>query len=80
MARGFAQTTIEPRPEYADILKPQDQFAVPDRDDVGNSLNSWFDRLVMQAGIEMAPVAVLMLCDGNAASKNDVGASYELVA
>jgi len=62
MARGFAQTTIESRPEFADILKPQDQFAVPDRDDVGNSLNGWFDRLVMQAGIDMAPAAVLMLC------------------
>ena len=63
MARGMTSpVTIERRPEFADILKPQEQFAVPDRDSVGNSLNGWFDRLILQAGVPLAPLAALMLC------------------
>lgn len=63
MARGYSPpTAIKPRPEFADILKSQEQFAQPEREGVGNSLNGWFDQLVLQAGVPVAPLAVLLSC------------------
>ncbi len=63
MARGYTTpTAIERRPEFADILKSQEQFAQPERAGVGNSLNGWFDQLVLQAGVPIAPLAVLLSC------------------
>ncbi|MCG6156795.1 type II secretion system F family protein [Rubinisphaera margarita] len=64
MATGYPQrTTISPRPEFADILKPQDRFAEPDAPpNAANSVNGWFDRLMVQSGVEMSPVAALMSC------------------
>lgn len=54
--------TVQPRPEFAGILKTQEQFATTEQDSLGNSLNGWFDRLVLQAGLAIPPVSVLLLC------------------
>jgi tight adherence protein B len=58
----MSATVIEPRREFADILKPQDTYSVPERRDVGNRINGWFDQLMIQCGWELSPAAVLALC------------------
>lgn len=56
------QSVITSRPEFADILKPQDHFADPSREGADNDVNSWFDRLMIQSGNPVAPVVALLLC------------------
>jgi tight adherence protein B len=60
--------TITPRPEFAAILRDQQAFAVEGDESLGNRLNGWFDRLLMQAGSELAPAMVLALCLCSAAT------------
>lgn len=63
MATGYSQhNQIKSRPEFADIIKPQDQFATSDDTSGLNGINSWFDQLMVQSGLPMAPIAALMLC------------------
>ncbi|HCS53301.1 type II secretion system F family protein [Rubinisphaera sp.] len=63
MATGYSQSNqIKSRPEFADIIKPQDQFATSDDTSGLNGINSWFDQLMVQSGLPMAPIAALMLC------------------
>ena len=52
---------ITPKPEFASILKEQERFAQPDRNDASNQINTWFDRVMMQSGIDYAPSFVLFL-------------------
>jgi len=54
--------TIEARPEFAGILKPQETYAESDRQDVGNRINSWFDLLMIQSGFGSSPALVLAMC------------------
>ena len=49
-------------PEFAGILRQQETFATEDSNDVGNRINSWFDLLMIQSGIGLAPSMVLALC------------------
>ncbi|MFG0332808.1 MAG: type II secretion system F family protein [Maioricimonas sp. JB049] len=58
----MATDVITPQPEFAGILRQQETFASGQGDDVGERLNSWFDRLMLQAGMEIAPAMVLALC------------------
>jgi tight adherence protein B len=53
---------INPRPEFAAILRDQHEFAVAGRDTLGNRLNGWFDRLMIQSGAEITPAMLLALC------------------
>jgi len=53
---------IEPSSEFAGILKPQETYAVPERQDVGNRINGWFDQLMIQCGWGLSPAVVLALC------------------
>lgn len=53
---------LEPRPEFADILRQDETFATGASDDVGERINGWFDRLVLQAGVPFPPSMLLMLC------------------
>ena len=57
-----AKPTIEPSPMYADILRVQDTFSSPD--DVGFTadLNSSFDKLILQSGVEMSATMLTALC------------------
>lgn len=54
---------IRPRPEFAGILKTDETFARSgDSDSAGEQINGWFDRLMLQSGLETSPRALLMLC------------------
>lgn len=53
---------LQPRPEFAAILRDQQEFAVPGRDTLGNRLNGWFDRLMIQSGADLSPAMLLALC------------------
>lgn len=54
--------TIQSQPEFADILKEQVTFADSDSPDIGNQLNGWFDRVLLQSGTGMSPATVMLLC------------------
>ncbi len=63
MATGLSQhIEIETRPEFADIVKTNEQYANPQVEGVGNGINSWFDRLMIQSGAPFVPLAALLLC------------------
>lgn len=53
---------IEPRAEFASILKEREQFGTPQPRDSADRLNNWFDSLMLQCGWELSPSMVLMLC------------------
>lgn len=47
--------TIEPRPEFAGILKEVDTFGSGHNRDVDDRINSWFDALMLQSGAGVTP-------------------------
>lgn len=54
---------IRPRPEFARILKADDAFARHrDSEDAAERINGWFDRLMVQSGLNTSPVVLLLLC------------------
>ncbi len=55
-------STLERRPEFSDLLKEDHQYARGDSAGMGESVNSWFDRLMLQSGIRTAPALWLGLC------------------
>jgi tight adherence protein B len=56
------QASIPRRPEYAGILREDENFATGMGDDVAERLNGWFDRLILQSGLEIKPSLMLSLC------------------
>ena len=54
--------SIDRRPEYADILKDEERYGIENAEDVGSRINGWFDRLMIQSGINIAPSLMLALC------------------
>ncbi len=62
----MSSEVITPRPEFGGILRQQETYAENDSDDLGNRINSWFDLLMIQSGIELSPsmVLALSLCSG----------------
>ena len=52
---------IESRPEFADILRTEETFSTGESDDVGERVNGWFDRLMLQSGLEFSPTVLLLL-------------------
>lgn len=61
MATGLNRQ-IEALPAFADILGDRETFAATEHDGLGNSINLWFDRLMIQSGMEVAPSMLLALC------------------
>lgn len=53
---------VAPQPTFAGILRQHETFATPGDETVGNSINGWFDTLMVQTGWGVPPTAVLMLC------------------
>lgn len=62
MSTGLANSTIEPLPAFSEILRDQELFGSREDDSVGNSINTWFDDLMIQSGIEVGPSIMLFLC------------------
>lgn len=62
----MSSEAITPRPEFGGILRQQETYAENNSDDLGNRINSWFDLLMIQSGIELSPsmVLALSLCSG----------------
>lgn len=57
-------TRIEPRPEFAGILRRDERFSTGEKSETGlsgDSVNGWFDRLMLQSGLELSPAVVLLL-------------------
>ncbi len=53
---------IEPQPNFAGILREQERFAGTADDRMSNQINSSFDRLMLQSGLDVSPTVVIMLC------------------
>lgn len=54
---------IRPRPEFARIVKTDELFATGEETEAtSEKINSWFDRLLLQAGWEAASVVLPLLC------------------
>lgn len=62
----MSSEVITPRPEFGGILREQETYAENNSDNLGNRINSWFDLLMIQSGIELSPsmVLALSLCSG----------------
>ncbi len=52
---------IDPRSEFAGILKEHTAFGNPEGSGGGDRLNSWFDRLLIQSGTEMDGTVLMLL-------------------
>ena len=53
---------IKPQAGFADILRTEETYGQPDGKGVGQQLNGWFDKLMVQSGLEISPATLLMLC------------------
>jgi tight adherence protein B len=58
----LSRLRIEPRPEFADILREKPFASAGVRDDSGERINRAFDRLVLQSGTRLSAAVVLRLC------------------
>ncbi|MBX3439380.1 MAG: type II secretion system F family protein [Planctomycetaceae bacterium] len=61
-AQVLTPARIKPRPEFAAILKETEPYGHGESDDLGNRLNSWFDALMLQSGVNISPPLMLALC------------------
>jgi len=55
-------STLERRPEFSGLLREDTQFARGDSAGMSESVNGWFDSLMVQSGIRTSPVLWLGLC------------------
>jgi tight adherence protein B len=63
MTTGTAnRLRIEPRPEFAKILRVEQGYAAPATDAAEAGINGRFDRLIVQSGTALAPGVALRLC------------------
>src|ERR1700722_2503077 len=63
MSTGTAnRSRIEPRPEFAKIIRIDDSYAAPGSESSAAQINGRFDRLIIQSGTSTAPAVVLRLC------------------
>ncbi|MBC7817763.1 MAG: type II secretion system F family protein [Planctomycetaceae bacterium] len=53
---------IEPHPSFVGILRQEERFANADDDQFSNRINTGFDRLMIESGIEITPTTVVLLC------------------
>ena len=57
-----APPKIRPLPEFAGILREQDNFATGESEGVSEQINTAFDKLMLQSGLGIAPSMLLLLC------------------
>jgi tight adherence protein B len=63
MSTGLASSPSEPLPAFSKILRDQELFGSRNDDEsLGNSINIWFDTLMIQSGIGVGPSVMLFLC------------------
>jgi tight adherence protein B len=62
MSTGLANTPIKSLPAFSKILRDQELFGTKDDEGLGNSINNWFDALMIQSGIGVGPSVMLFLC------------------
>jgi tight adherence protein B len=62
MATSGQPFQIVPQPGFRRILKEDVRFATSGSDGRANLVNGWFDRLMLQSGIQTAPNVWLMSC------------------
>lgn len=58
-------STVERRPEFAGLLREDQQFARGDSDGIGESVNGWYDLLMLQSGLRSSPglwLALSVVC------------------
>jgi len=55
-------TRLEPRPEFAAILRTTKTYSTGAADAPGDRVNGTFDRLMLQSGISVTPPVMLLLC------------------
>ncbi len=55
-------STLERRPEFSGLLREDTQFARGDSAGMSESVNGWFDSLMIQSGIRTSPAVWLGLC------------------
>jgi tight adherence protein B len=58
----LSRLRIEPRPEFADILREEPFARTPTGGDSAAQINRAFDRLVLQSGTRLSAAVVLRLC------------------
>lgn len=56
----MATQVIESRPEFAGILRRSENFGTGQNHNLDDRLNNWFDRTLLQSGLELSPVMLLM--------------------
>lgn len=52
---------IQPRPEFAGILREQQNFGTGAGEKVGDQINDTFDKMMLQSGLEVSPPMILLL-------------------
>ncbi|MEY2727268.1 MAG: hypothetical protein RLZZ458_3135 [Planctomycetota bacterium] len=62
MMAGAALKQIERRPEFAGLLREEEQFARGVGEGASEAVNGWYDRLMRQSGIRTSPGVWLGLC------------------
>ncbi|MEZ6059494.1 MAG: type II secretion system F family protein [Planctomycetaceae bacterium] len=62
LAQAQAHRPMPARPAFRGILKEDVRYAVGNENSTSDAVNGWFDRLMLQSGIETAPSVWLSLC------------------
>lgn len=62
MPTTYTPPRVAPQPAFSGILRQSESFATPGDETVGNSINGWFDTLMVQTGWGVPPTVVLLLC------------------
>ncbi|WP_166825013.1 type II secretion system F family protein [Thalassoroseus pseudoceratinae] len=53
---------ITPQPGFADIVRDDVTYTTGETHTTSDRVNGWFERLVIQSGLEMSPMMLLALC------------------
>ena len=61
MSADLSPIVIQPRPEFAGILPDRERFGTGEGRDTGDQVNSAFDQLMLQSGLQIAPSVLLLL-------------------
>lgn len=62
VTQGPIAPAIQSQPGFAGILREEIRFSTGDASGTADAVNGWFDRLMLQSGIQTSPVVWLMLC------------------
>lgn len=62
MTTSLVTEPIERRPEFAGILRDEQIYSTGRADDAAERINGWFDRLMIQSGLNVSPPVMLLLC------------------